>query len=110
MSDKAISYVRTYWLIIVGHITTFVVAWILERFGIKIDSLLVFEAVNAVLMGLIYAAGKWLENLKGSGWFSVLGRTLGHWLMSAGKNLGQPSYNPPQPLPSNRGPALRRDW
>ncbi|MEW2383395.1 hypothetical protein AB0873_15070 [Micromonospora sp. NPDC047707] len=95
MSDRLAAYVRTCWPLLIGHLTALAVAYVAARWGITIDSLIVYEILAVVLTGVVYAAGRWLEDRTGDSVFAVAARALARWLLSLGLDTGQPIYGLP---------------
>ncbi|QOC89889.1 hypothetical protein [Micromonospora craniellae] len=95
MSDRLTAYVRTYWPLALGHLTAAIVAFVATRFGVVIDSIVVYEIIAVVLTGLVYATGKTLEERTGDGRLARVARALGRILLSFGLDTGQPTYGQP---------------
>ena len=95
MSDRLAAYVRTYWPLLIGHLTALVVAYVAAQWGITIDSVIVYEILAVTLTGLVYAAGRWLESRTGEGPMSLAARIVARWLLSLGLDTGQPTYGLP---------------
>ncbi|PZG18990.1 hypothetical protein C1I95_12495 [Micromonospora craterilacus] len=95
LSDRWAAYVRTYWPLLIGHLTAAVVAYVATRFGILIDSIVVYEILAVAMTGGLYAVGRWLEARTGDGWLPAAARTIARWLLSLGIDTGQPTYGLP---------------
>lgn len=95
MSDRLAAYVRTYWPLLIGHLAAVVTAWIAGRFGVVIDSVLVYEGLALGLSAVVYAAGRWLEARTGDGVGARVARAAGRWLLALGLDTGQPVYGRP---------------
>jgi hypothetical protein len=95
VSDRLAAYVRTYWPLLIGHLTAYAVAAVADRFGVVIDSLIVYEFLAVGLTGLVYAVGRWLEGRTGESWLAVAARVIARWLLSLGLDTGQPTYGLP---------------
>lgn len=96
MSNRLAAYIRTYWPLLIGHLTALVVAYVATRFGFVLDSLIVYEILAVVLTGAVYAAGRWLENRGGDGALAVAARAVARWLLALGLDTGQPVYVQPE--------------
>lgn len=99
MSDQLKSYVRTYWPLIVGTVAGLIAAALAKYVGIEIDSNLAFGVTSVVMVGVVYAGGRWLETRKSS-----FARAVGRFLLSLGLDTGQPTY-PSPPAVRLRGTA-----
>jgi hypothetical protein len=95
VSDRLAAYVRTYWPLLIGHLTAYVVTTVAARWGVTIDSLIVYEILAVTLTGTVYAVGRWLEDRTGESWLAVAARIIARWLLSLGLDTGQPTYGLP---------------
>ena len=87
MSDRAASYIRTMWPIVLGHAAALLVTYLATKFGIHVDGALAFEAVGMVASALVYWLGRNLENSR-----IELLRGAGHFILSLGLATTQPTY------------------
>lgn len=87
MSDRAASYIRTMWPIILGHAAAILVTFLATKFGVHVDGALAFEAVGMVASALVYWLGRNLENSS-----ITLLRGVGHFILSLGLATAQPTY------------------
>ena len=95
MSDRLAAYVRTYYPLALGHVAALIVAWVGARFGLTVDSLLVYEILAVGLTGLVYAVGAELGRVDGDGRWPRVARAVGRWLLSLGLDTGAPTYGLP---------------
>jgi hypothetical protein len=93
MTDKARSYVRTLWPVLLGHLAAWAVVQ-LAPFGVEVNSAQVVTVLGFVLAGLVYVAGRELERVSGSGRIATGARWAGRFLLSLGLDIGQPLYPP----------------
>lgn len=97
MTDKARSYVRTLWPVLLGHLA----AWLADRLGVLgVDSATAALLVGTIASMLVYAAGRELERVKRSGRVGDAARWLGRLLLSLGLDTGQPVYGGPPAHPA----------
>lgn len=90
MSDGLKSLIRTWWPLALGQLTTLLVAGLATRAGIEVPGDAAYAVVSAVVTGLVYAAGRWLESRPAG----VL-RSLGRFIVSLGLVPSTPTYSPP---------------
>lgn len=95
MSDRLAAYVRTYWPLLLGHLAAIITGAASARFGVTIDSAIVYELLALGLSAAVYAAGRWLEDRAGDGALATLARVVARWLLSLGLDTGQPVYGLP---------------
>lgn len=88
--DFFTAWLRTVWPGFVATVAALVVTFLADRVGVTIDSQVVFGAVAVILLAVIYAAGRWLE-----GRSDPMLQAAGRWLVSMGRDLGQPTYAKP---------------
>jgi hypothetical protein len=96
MTDKARSYVRTLWPVLLGHVA----AWLADRLGVLgMDSATAVLLVGSVATALVYVLGRELERVKRTGRLGDVARWSGRFLLSLGLDVGQPIYaSPARPL------------
>lgn len=92
MSDALAARIRTAWPLLLGHIATFVGVFAVTKLGFspELSGLVEVAAVEAVSVAVSYgvwALGGWLEHRPNP----VLA-TVGRWLISAGRQIGAPTY------------------
>lgn len=90
MSDLLAARIRTAWPLFVGHVAALLGAWVFRLVGVEVDSLLLLEVVSFALSWAVWEVGTRLEKLPNP----VLG-TVGRWLVSAGRQIGAPTYGKP---------------
>jgi hypothetical protein len=93
VTDKARSYVRTLWPVLLGHLA----AWIVVKttpFGFHVDTAQTVTIIGFVLAALVYGLGRELERTAGSGRAAAGARWVGRFLLSLGLDVGQPLYPP----------------
>ncbi|PZG06285.1 hypothetical protein C1I95_32145 [Micromonospora craterilacus] len=86
---------RTYWPLALGHLAAAIVAYVAARWGIVIDSIVVYEVLALAVIGMVYAAGRTLEERTGDGRLARAARLVGRLLLSFGVATGQPVYGLP---------------
>jgi hypothetical protein len=92
MSDQLAARLRTAWPLLLGHLAAFLVAWVLRLTGIQIEVGLALEAVSFGASWAIWELGRRLEASS-----NPIAQAVGRWLLSAGKDVGAPTYGqPPQ--------------
>jgi len=92
MSDGLKSHIRTWWPILLGYLSALLVRWVAAKLGMQIDNEVAFALVGAVMSGLVYSFGRWLESRKGANGIAELARSLGRFVLSLGLVLERPTY------------------
>lgn len=96
--DSLKAMIRTVWPGIVAWIAAQIVTALSARAGVDVDGTAVGAVVFAVLLAVIYGAGRWLEARD-----NAIAAGLGRWLVSLGMDLGQPTYVKPGEAQSTSG-------
>jgi hypothetical protein len=92
MTDKARSYVRTLWPVLIGHLA----AWLADRLGVLgVDSTTAALLVGSIATMLVYGLGRELERVKRPDRIGTFARAVGRLLLSVGVDTGQPIYAGP---------------
>lgn len=87
MSDALAARLRTVWPLALGHVAAFLGAWLFRLTGVEIDSVLILEGVSLAASWGVWEAGRYLEARA-----NPIAKAVGRWLISAGKDVGAPTY------------------
>lgn len=97
--DKLMSYVRTFWPLILGHLAALLVVAVARTTGIHLDNAFAYEVVGVVMTAALYAGARWLEHRTGDTLPARAARIVGQLLLSLGLPVGPPTYTTPPPTP-----------
>jgi len=90
MSDGLKSHIRTLWPILLGYLSALLASYVASKLGIQLNGEIAFTLVGAVMSGLVYSLGRFLETRRWS-W----ARRLGAFMLSLGLVPDKPTYPPP---------------
>lgn len=92
MTDGLKSHIRTLWPILLGQLTTILVAYVASKYGVHVDNAIAYGFVSGAVTSVVYAAGRWLETRR---WKPA--RVVGRAILSLGLVAERPTYVPPAP-------------